>query len=52
MSQKERKMNYTFTLKPSTKELLAQIAIKKNMSMAEVFENMIIEKAKKIKLIN
>ncbi len=48
---KERKLNYTFALRPSTKVILDKISIKKDIPMGQVLEKMIIEKAKKIKIL-
>ena len=48
---KERKLNYTFALKPSTKSLLDKISANRNIPMGVVIENIVLEKARKLKLI-
>lgn len=50
MQDKERKMNYTFPLRPSVKFLLEKISRTKNISMSQVLETIIIEKAKRLKV--
>lgn len=48
---KEKKENHTFNMKPSVKLLLQKISVSKNISMAQVLESIIKEKAKRLGII-
>jgi len=50
--EKEPKKNFTFSLKPSIQEILVMIAYKKDKSQSRTFEELVLEKAKKLKLIS
>jgi hypothetical protein len=48
---KENRKNFTFSIRPSTQQLLAQLSIKKDRSQGKILEDLILEKSRKLKLI-
>lgn len=47
-NQPERKVNNTFPMKPTTKTLLQKLSLRKNVSMATILDEIIVEKAKRL----
>jgi hypothetical protein len=49
---KENRKNFTFSIRPTIQQLLAQLSIRKDRSQGKILEDLILEKSHKLKLIN